>query len=84
MVAERSPTAIPPPLAQGLPHFLPPIPIPALSHHLHGLIEVTVSKDDKGRLPAQLQGDFLHITQGTAVGNRGRGLVSHGLDHRGL
>lgn len=46
MVAERSPTAIPLPLAQGLPHVLPPIPTPALSYHLHGLVEVTVSKDD--------------------------------------
>lgn len=88
MGAERSSTPVPLPLAQCLALFLPPVPIPTPSHaqphHLHSLVEVTVRKDDKGRLPAQLQGDFLHITQGTAAGNRGLGLVSGGLEHRGL
>lgn len=39
-------------------------------HHLHSLAEVTVSKDDEGRLPSQLQGHLLHVTQGAAERDR--------------
>lgn len=52
---------------------------PGRPHHLHRLAEVTVSKDDEGRLPAQLQGHLLQVTQRTA-GRRevaGAGTLGH-------
>lgn len=53
-------------------------------HHLHSLVEVTVSKDDEGRLPAQLQGHFLHVTHGTTEMNSVGGFGSMGDSDMGL
>lgn len=38
------------------------------THHTHGLVHVTVTKDDEGRLSTKLQRHLLHIAHSTASG----------------
>lgn len=41
-----------------------------MSHHAHSLVHVTVTEDDEGRLPAQLQRNLFQVADGTAAGTQ--------------
>lgn len=51
------------------------------SHHANSLVHVTVTEDDKRRLPAQLQRNLLQVTDSTAVTGNFSGKMGMKLFH---